>query len=91
MDGTYKRIRSRRYLEWIRRQPCCVTGRPAEAHHVKTRGAGGSDYTAIPLCREEHEEIHRVGRVTYAERKRISYSAIIFDHLTRYIRELEAT
>jgi len=36
---------------------------PVDAHHVKTRGAGGSDIieNLMPLCRAHHSEIHAKG------------------------------
>jgi len=54
--------RDAQYLSWIRTLPCCMCGKnsPSEAHHSKTGGTGikASDYTAIPLCREHHQEWH---------------------------------
>lgn len=50
------------YLSYIRSLACVVCGRgPADAHHVTTRGAGGSDYATVPLCREHHTQVHRMG------------------------------
>jgi hypothetical protein len=35
---------------------CIVTGKPAEYHHIKTRGSGGPDeeWNMIPISREIH-------------------------------------
>jgi hypothetical protein len=60
------------YLAWIRQQPCCLCGRPAEAAHLrvgsinhdKTYGAMGmksSDRWAVPLCHDHHVEQHAAG------------------------------
>lgn len=47
---------------------CCVCGKPAELHHVDRVGMGRNrdeiiheGMEALPLCREHHNEIHRVG------------------------------
>jgi hypothetical protein len=39
-----------------------------EAHHVKTRGAGGSDRQAVPICALAHRQFHDWGRATFAKR-----------------------
>jgi len=51
------------YLDYVRSHFCLVPGcrRKAEAHHLVSRGAGGSDYTAVPLCREHHWAVHNAG------------------------------
>ncbi len=56
-----KRIEDKEYLEYIREQPCLISGKGADPHHLTTRGAGGSDYTAIPLARRYHTEIEQIG------------------------------
>lgn len=44
-------------------------GRPdrgrVEAHHLKTRGAGGRDDVTIPICWRCHDELHREGRWSF--------------------------
>ena len=51
------------YLKFIRLHRCIVPGcgQRSEAHHLTTRGAGGGDYTATPLCREHHAKLHTLG------------------------------
>lgn len=58
------------HLRLIRQLPCCVTGLPGpnDPHHLKAglvheRGVGrkATDRWAVPLCREKHEEVERVG------------------------------
>jgi hypothetical protein len=72
MIAKHKRIRDWAYLAWIREQPCCLCGRPAEAAHLrvgsvnhnKTYGGLGlksSDKWAVPLCRPHHDEQHATG------------------------------
>lgn len=61
---------SKRHLALIRQLPCCVTGKrgPSDPHHLREglaheRGIGrkATDRWAVPLCRQLHEEAHRVG------------------------------
>lgn len=42
---------------------CRVCNKPAEHHHVKTRGSGGGDevWNLMPLCRYHHQEVHKIG------------------------------
>ena len=63
------RMRFERFLEFVRGLPClvCFDAR-TEAHHVISRGAGGSDFRAVPLCRLHHVEFHRYGRDTFANK-----------------------
>ena len=50
---------------------CLVCGKvgPGDIHHVKSRGAGGKDdlWNIMPLCRQCHCDIHRVGMKYHAE------------------------
>lgn len=49
---------------------CLVCNRPAELHHIKTRGAGGGDqpFNLIPLDREHHMEVHQIGLSKFADK-----------------------
>ncbi len=60
-----RREKSESYLDWIRTLPCVITGRPAEAAHIRMRsprhgkrstGAGerSDDRWAVPLSPEKH-------------------------------------
>lgn len=56
-------------LAEIRTQPCAVCGLvPCDAHHIRSRGAGGDDTAdnLMPLCRDHHQEVHRVGWYEFA-------------------------
>lgn len=65
-----KRIKSEKYLAWVRSLECahCQRPGPSEAHHVKGighySGAGmkASDYLTCPMCRfchiNFHEDVH---------------------------------
>jgi hypothetical protein len=68
----HPRLRDEKYLAWIREQPCCLCGRPAEAAHLRVgsinhgKGIGAfgmksSDKWALPLCRLHHIEQHAAG------------------------------
>lgn len=52
------------YISWVKTQPCCCCGNPADdAHHLIGYGQGGMgtkahDSFTIPLCREHHTELH---------------------------------
>jgi hypothetical protein len=49
-----------------RRLPCCVCGdSPCDPHHLKSRGAGGTDRDTVPLCRTHHDMAHQMGAVTF--------------------------
>ena len=60
-----QRFKSEKYLKWVRSQPCCVCGKPADhAHHII--GVGGmsgmglkaQDWATVPVCAEHHRLIH---------------------------------
>lgn len=60
------RWRSRKYLDWVKAQPCVICGAPADdPHHlVGLGGLSGMGLTApdqyvMPVCRFHHDEIHR--------------------------------
>ena len=63
-----ERIESRGHLQWIRGRNCCVANADfgpgaivcsgtMDAHHVRTRGAGGGDEQVVPLCRAHHSQL----------------------------------
>lgn len=65
------RIENEELLATVRGLPCIACGRhpPVDAHHVRTRAAGGHDEAEnlMPLCREHHTHIHRIGIRQMAE------------------------
>ena len=74
------------YLKHIRNQSCAVCGvLEVDPHHVKTRGSGGSDLDAIPLCRHHHQEFHHIGVDTFQEKYQLDYREIQITHLQNYI------
>lgn len=59
-------MKSGRYLNWVKSQPCVVCGcEPAgDAHHLIGQGDGimggkVSDLRTFPLCRKHHDELHQ--------------------------------
>lgn len=60
-----KPFRSRKYLDWVKQQPCIICGAQADdPHHlVGVGGMGGMgtkapDSMVLPVCRIHHGEIH---------------------------------
>lgn len=60
-----ERWESKAYLQWVKSQLCVIRGIQADdAHHIIGYGQGGMgtkahDLFTIPLCREEHDALHR--------------------------------
>lgn len=58
-------------LDFVRKQSCISCGsRPVDAHHIKSRGSGGSDslWNLLPCCRKCHSLVHHIGLRKYAEK-----------------------
>lgn len=60
-----KRWRSKKYLDWVRQQPCVLTGMPADdAHHIigiggmSGMGLKAPDWAVMPVTRESHARFH---------------------------------
>lgn len=49
---------------------CLLCADRAENHHIKTRGAGGTDddWNLAPLCRRHHVEVHQIGLQSFASK-----------------------
>jgi hypothetical protein len=70
-----KTTRSAKYLAYIRRQPCLISGcrGKAEAAHTGRHGVGikASDFDAVPLCTEHHtlsaHSYHALGERPFAK------------------------
>ena len=55
--------KSKKYLDYIRKQPCLICGHKSEAHHIRKASNSGigmkpSDSFSLPLCRLHHAEAH---------------------------------
>lgn len=81
-----ERFKCQKYLAFVRTQLCLACVYPADhAHHVVTRGAGGSDLTAVPLCAKHHSEIHNIGTDTFSERYNLNLTRERLNLLEKYI------
>jgi hypothetical protein len=66
-------VTARKYLNWVRTQPCVCCGGFAQAHHLIDKGDGfmggkAVDWLAIPLCADHHtgdHGIHQRGTQTW--------------------------
>jgi hypothetical protein len=84
--------RNMAFREWIRGLRCVAcpetaTNHPErmDAHHVKTRGAGGRDEGNLaPLCWMHHNELHGIGRDSFAEKFGVDLSAVAARLWTQY-------
>lgn len=84
-----KRKNNKDYIRWIHGWPCVVCSRwPVQAHHVRTRGAGGGDEQCVPLCADHHvaggQSIHRLGVVTFGVKWGVDLSEIADGFFLRY-------
>ncbi len=61
------KIRSQKYLTFVRNHGCLVCSRPPQAHHLThimdgSRGMRRTgDQFAVPLCEEHHRQLHADG------------------------------
>jgi len=87
-DPKEKRLESEEYLDFIRTLPCVIIGcrREATPHHLRTVGAGASDYEAIPICVFHHRECQGRNR-SFEETRGINLWREATWFLVRFIRE----
>ena len=80
-----QRERDAAYLAYIRKQPCCVSGKlGVDAHHVRLGNVGGMgtkapDRFAIPLHRDFHREFHDLGMMGFETKYGIDCAKIVAD------------
>jgi hypothetical protein len=61
------RLRDKKHLKFVTRQPCLVCGRvPSDPHHLtftqpRALGRRVSDEFTVPVCRIHHRDLHRSG------------------------------
>ena len=87
-----KREVDKAYLQYIREQPCLVWDCPNKSvvHHHPSIGAGGSDYTALPLCVDHHIlGVHQMGKGLFQKKYRIDFNRERVRLLIGYIRTLK--
>jgi len=79
---------SQDYLDWNRLQPSAATGKqPCECAHLHSRGAWGSDFSVVPLTREEHSELHRKGQDAFEYKYHVNLWKEAWRLVTRYFTE----
>ncbi len=84
------RLDSKKHLEWIRSQPCIVTGiYGVDAHHVIRKSQGLNDYTTVPLRHSKHMDLHNTGIYEFEAQHGIDFKDAIIAKLVERIRELE--
>lgn len=82
------------YCEWLRTQPCCVTGAsPVEVHHLFQKGRSGNqsfDLFALPLISDLHREYHKIGFHRFEEKYKIDLRLEVIKHIIRFMRHLHS-
>lgn len=84
--------RSKKYTDWVKSLPSCISGRPADdAHHIKSPGFGGSvkcsDVFTIPLTRAEHREFHAIGWGSWETKYNVNQLELALRTIERAVRE----
>lgn len=75
-----------KYLVFIREQRCLISNQcigEVDAHHTKSRGSGGSDYSAVPLCRKHHTQYHTKGGVWFSK----NYEIQMYQEIARLLQQ----
>lgn len=90
--------RNSKYLNWLRKRPCVVSGKKAQcAHHIRLGTNGGtslkpSDYFCIPLLNEFHttgpSAIHIIGEETFLKHFKLNKHELFLKYLTEYFFEV---
>ena len=90
------------YADWIRTQPCCISGKRTgedgvlpytrcfvEAAHVRSRGAGGtSDANLVPLDWVLHSAQHTSGIRALEKKYGVDLKALAADYWAAYQLEM---
>lgn len=93
----HKAHRNLKYLNWLRKRKCAVSGKPAECvHHIRIGTNGGtglkpSDYFCIPLLNEFHttgsHALHIIGEETFLRHFKLNYLDLFAENLKAYLSE----
>ena len=86
-------IRDRKYLDWLRTQPCILTGlrgneyNAVDPAHIGTRGKGlkSSDDEALPVRHDYHQYGHQYGEISMWRKWMPDW--LLRDALRAYARE----
>lgn len=89
--------RNAKYLSWLRKRPCVVSGEKAQcAHHIRLGTNGGcslkpSDYFCVPLLHKYHttgpDALHIIGEETFLRLFNLNYKEIFVKQLRDYLAE----
>jgi hypothetical protein len=76
------------FVWWIHGFECIICKKwPVQAHHVHSRGAGGSDRTCLPMCQEHHtgeQGIHVIGNIHFQAKHNIILESEVLKFNQRY-------
>lgn len=91
MEDQEQKLSSKKYLDYIRKQPCIVCGlQPCDPDHLEARGMGNAnssgykDYSCVPLCRIHHSERHQTGSKKFENKYNINLWKDAFNLIRRY-------
>lgn len=89
--------RNAKYLSWLRKRPCIVSGEKAQcAHHIRLGTNGGcslkpSDYFCVPLLHKYHttgpDALHLIGEETFLRLFNLNYKELFVQQLRDYLAE----
>ena len=89
------RYENKAYVEYVKQQPCCVTGMiivnqdsgkiESDPHHTTSKGAGGSDLSCVPLLHELHQECHTIGKETFQKKYSVDFEFIQLALIKKWI------
>ncbi len=73
-----KAKRDPKYLAWVRKMPSLISGRtPCDACHTGSDGGmsqKASDFSCVPMTREEHQEYHRIGKAAFERKYGVNFA-----------------
>lgn len=86
-----KYFRSQKYLDEVKKLPCCVgfgCFGDIAAHHVKSGGKSikCDDHETIPLCWHHHNLIHTVGKKTFERRFNVNLNELVKETMIKVIK-----
>ena len=93
MKNQERKFILKKYIDYIREQPCSVCGsQPSDQDHLEARGMGGAntimkDYSCVPLCRVHHTERHAKGIRAMYDTYRVDLWKDAFNLIRRYFNE----
>jgi len=83
-----KRFVCNSFLIWVREHACFICHSVnVDAHHTRTKGSGGDDTTAVPLCRKHHQEWHAIGNLAFQKQYQFLMAEIRVELLEGFIKE----